>query len=418
MISGLHTDRYELTMLDAAISAGIHDRPAAFEAFTRRIPAGSWGVMVGTAAIADAVAQFRFGADDVSYLESLGALAPSTIAYLRDYRFGGVIRARREGELFAPKTPLVSVEGALGECLVLETIVLSILNAGIPVASAAAQCRRAAGNEALLLEMGSRRIDPHAAVVAARNAYVGGVDATSNLEAGRRFGVPTAGTAAHAWVLANDTECDAFVHQLRAAGPNTTLLVDTYDIASGVRTAVEAANRLGFVGPAAIRIDSGDPEVEARRARALLDALGATATRIVFSGEVDVDTIRALRADGVPVDGFGLGTRLVLAPSVGCVYKLVERDGRPVAKRSEAKPDVGGAKRSYRYGNEHVVVIGAAEPPPGGEPLDEIVFAGGRALIDTEPIATTAAARARCRAELDRLGDRATITVQWKGVLQ
>jgi nicotinate phosphoribosyltransferase len=264
--------------------------------------------------------------------------------YLEGHRFAGDIAGYPEGELYFPGSPVLSVTGTFAECVLLETLLLSILNHDCAVASAAARMASAA-NGRRLIEMGSRRTHEEAAVASARAAYLAGFAATSNLEAHRRYGVPTTGTSAHAFTLLHDTEADAFAAQVDALGVGTTLLVDTYDISQGIETAIEVAGP----GLGAIRIDSGDVGVLAQQARAQLDGLGATGTRIVISGDLDEHAIAALRAE--PVDAYGVGTSVVTgsgAPAAGMVYKLVEVEGRPVAKRSSSKESRGGAKSAVR----------------------------------------------------------------------
>jgi nicotinate phosphoribosyltransferase len=212
------------------------------------------------------------------------------------------------------------------------------------------------------LEMGARRAHEQAAVAAARAAAVAGFAGTSNLEAGRRYGLATIGTAAHAFTLLHDDEPAAFGSQVAALGKNTTLLVDTYDIAQGIRNAIAVA------GPdlRAIRIDSGDLSVLAHHSRDLLDSLGATETKIIVSGDLDEYAIAALAAE--PVDMYGAGTAVVTgsgAPTAGLVYKLVEVDGRPVVKRSENKATVGGRKVAIR------------RHKPTGTATEEIVVSQG-----------------------------------------
>jgi nicotinate phosphoribosyltransferase len=221
-----------------------------------------------------------------------------------------------------------------------------------------------------LIEMGSRRAHEEAAVAAARAAYLAGFTATSNLEAGRRHNLPTTGTAAHAFTLVHQNEAAAFRAQLDALGPGTTLLVDTYDITRGIATAIEVAGpELG-----AVRIDSGDLGVLARSARSQLDRLGARNTRIVLSGDLDEYAIAALRSE--PVDVYGVGTSVVTgsgAPTASMVYKLVEVDGRPVAKRSENKRSYGGRKSALRRykptgtATEEVVFLADGEQPTAEE---------------------------------------------------
>lgn len=350
---GMLTDRYELTMLSSWVTDGsVHNR-AVFEAFARRLPDGRrYGVIAGLGRLLELVEGFTFTDAEVGWLEAQGVVNAETAAYLRDFRFTGDIDAYREGDLYFPGSPVLTVSGSLGECVVLETLVLSVLNHDTAIASAAARMTTAAG-ERPLVEMGSRRTHEEAAVAVARAAYLAGFASTSNLAAGRRYGVPTVGTAAHAFTLAHETEEAAFRSQVAAHGPGTTLLVDTFDIAEGIRTAVRVAGP----GLGAIRIDSGDLAEEAHRARALLDELGATRTRIIVTSDLDEFVITAL-ADA-PIDGYGVGTRVATGsghPTASMVYKLVsvadepgaDAPMRPVAKKSAAKVSVGGRKTAFR----------------------------------------------------------------------
>jgi nicotinate phosphoribosyltransferase len=282
---------------------------------------------------------------------------------------------------------LVSVEGTFAECVVIETVVLSILNSAIGVASAAARIRECVGAERTLIEMGTRRIHETAAVDMARAAYIGGFDATSNLEAGRTYGVPTAGTAAHAWTMAHEDEFESFCAQIETLGIATTLLVDTYDIPRGIELAVAAANRMGAGGPGAIRIDSGDLAVEARAARDLLDELGAVNTKILLSGDLDYASIAKLMVGDVPADAFGVGTKLAAATPPGVVYKLVEIESaggmRHVIKLSATpeKSCYGGMRQVVRRVVDGVWVgdiVGYADEDLGeGGDVRRVVFDGG-----------------------------------------
>jgi nicotinate phosphoribosyltransferase len=358
-------------MVAAALSSAggvppIAHRTATFEVFTRRMPEGRrYGVVAGTARLIDAIAGFRFSAADIEALEALSPALPLSEgmrSWLAAYRFRGDIWGYPEGELFGAYSPILTVRSTFAEAVVLETLVLSILNHDCAVAAAASHVVEAARGRRLI-EMGSRRTDPDAAVSAARSAILAGFWATSNLEAGRRFGIPTAGTAAHAFVLAHDDEATAFRSQLESQGIDTTLLVDTYDIVDGIRTAVEVAQDFGVTGPGAIRIDSGDLALEVKRARAQLDELGATTTRIVISGDLDVDSIAALVTDDLPIDAIGVGTSVVTGdgyPTASLTYKLVsiaDADGRErsVAKRSVGKGSIGGAKQVSRVAGVDVI---------------------------------------------------------------
>lgn len=335
-------------MLESALKDGTAFRQCSFEVFARRLQnERRYGVVAGIPRVLEAVSNFVFTEQQ---LASLDFLSDETIKFLRNYRFSGQIDGYREGELYFPNSPLLTVRGTFAECVVLETVILSIMNADSAIASAAARMVTAADGRPII-EMGSRRTHEAAAVTAARAAYLAGFVGTSNLEAVCRYGIPGAGTAAHAWTLLHVNEDGtpneeaAFRSQIETLGVDTTLLVDTYDITNGVRTAIKVAGtELG-----AVRIDSGDLGVMTRKVRQELDALGAYNTRIVVSSDLDEYAIAGLR--GEPVDSFGVGTSVVTgsgAPTAAMVYKLVEVDGHPVSKRSRGKNTVGGAKRALR----------------------------------------------------------------------
>src|SRR4051794_17997812 len=332
-------------MLSAALRDGTADRRCVFEVFTRRLPQGRrYGVVAGTGRIVEHLADFRFEPDEVRFLCDSGVVDNVTAEWLTAFRFSGDIDGYAEGELFFPTSPILTVSGTFAECVVLETLILSVLNHDCAVAAAAARMVTAARGRALI-EMGSRRAHEEAAVAAARAAYLAGFRFTSNLAAGQRYGIPTAGTAAHAFTLLHDDEQAAFASQVATLGKDTTLLVDTYDISQGIRNAIAVA------GPElrAVRIDSGDLAVIAQQSRELLDSLGATETKIIVSGDLDEYSIAALAAE--PVDMYGAGTAVVTgsgAPTAGLVYKLVEVEGRPVVKRSEHKATIGGRKVAVR----------------------------------------------------------------------
>jgi len=337
-------------MLDAAIGSGRHERACVFEAFARRLPDGRrYGVVAGTGRLLELVEQFRFGDAELSFLSRNSIVRPETIDWLANYRFSGNITGYREGDAYFPGSPVLIVEGSFAEAVILETLALSVLNYDSAVASAAARMVSAA-NARPIAEMGSRRTGERSAVASARAAYIAGFSATSNLEAGRSWGVPTMGTAAHSFTLLHDSEEEAFQAQVDALGSSTTLLVDTYDIERGVDLAVKVAGTsLG-----AVRIDSGDLTVQVAAVRAQLDALGATNTRITVTNDLDEHAIAALSAS--PVNSFGVGTSVVTGsghPAAGMVYKLVahqDDDGKwvSVAKKSTGKVTIGGHKGAIR----------------------------------------------------------------------
>ncbi|GII99546.1 nicotinate phosphoribosyltransferase [Sediminihabitans luteus] len=369
--TALLTDRYELTMVQAALADGTAHRRSVFEVFTRSLPAGRrYGVLAGTGRVLDALASFRFGDAELAWLEAERVVDDRTLAWLADYRFGGTIVGYAEGETYVPGSPLMVVEGTFAEAVLLETLVLSILNFDSAIAAAASRMTSAAVDRPCL-EMGARRAHEEAAVAAARAAVVAGFAGTSNLEAGRRYGLPTIGTAAHAYTLLHDDEEEAFRSQVASMGTGTTLLVDTYDVRRGVQRAVAA----GGTGLGAVRLDSGDLGVLAIEVRRQLDGLGARDTQIVVTSDLDEHAIASLAV--APVDSYGVGTRLVTgsgAPTCGMVYKLVARaddDGtmQPVAKASTSKTSVGGRKSAARrYGPDGRA---SAEVVAGG-PDDEV----------------------------------------------
>jgi nicotinate phosphoribosyltransferase len=382
--AGLLTDKYELTMLAAALRDGTAHRRTTFELFARRLPQGRrYGVLAGTGRLLEALPQFSF--DDAA-LTSLAEFSDrETLRFLADFRFSGDIDGYAEGELYFPGSPVLTVSGTFAECVLLETLALSILNHDTAIASAAARMISAARNRPVM-DMGTRRTHELAAVAAARAAYIAGFAATSNLEAHRRHGVPAEGTSAHAYTLLHTgaegpNELAAFRSQVEALGPGTTLLVDTYDVTEGVANAVAAAGTsLG-----AVRIDSGELGVLAHQVREQLDGLGATQTRIVVSGDLDEFAIAALGAD--PIDSYGVGTSLVTgsgAPTAQMVYKLVEVDGIPVQKRSSHKESRGGRKEALRVSR------------PTGTITEEIVHPVGHPPSTAEPcrVLTTPLVRA------------------------
>ena len=371
--TALFTDRYEFTMLQAALKSGAAHRRSVFEAFTRRLPEGRrYGVVAGTGRVLDAVANFRFDPPVLDFLEREDVVDGPTLEWLAGYRFTGDVWGYPEGEVYFPGSPILRVEGSFAEAVLLETVILSILNHDSAIAAAASRMAVAAGGRPLM-EMGARRAHELAAVAASRAAYIGGFASSSNLAAGFRYHLPTIGTSAHAFTLLHDTEQDAFTAQVESLGRSTTLLVDTYDLTAAVRTAVEVAGpELG-----AVRIDSGDLLLAAHRVRQQLDDLGAKDTRIVVTSDLDEYAIASLAA--APVDAYGVGTSLVTGsghPTCSMVYKLVARatslePGAPlaaVAKKSiGGKTSVGGRKWAARRLDEDGVaeaeVVGTGPVP-------------------------------------------------------
>lgn len=412
--TALLTDHYELTMLQAALAAGTADRRSVFELFSRRLPEGRrYGVVAGVGRALDALERFRFDDEALAALRTGRVVDAETLARLADLRFTGDIWGYAEGEAYFPHSPVVVVESTFAEAVLLETLLLSIYNHDSAIASAASRMTTAAAGRPCI-EMGSRRTHEEAAVAAARAAYVAGFATTSNLAARHRYGVPTAGTSAHSFTLLHDTEEEAFRAQVASLGTGTTLLVDTYDVAEAVRTAIRVAGP----GLGAVRLDSGDLGALAWQVRRQLDDLGATGTRILVTSDLDEHAIAALAA--APVDGYGVGTQLVTGsghPTCGFVYKLVSRaddTGRmlPVAKTSRDKVSAGGRKFALRRrsaaGVAEAELIGTGHPPAevgppgraGGDRslLVRLVRAG--TVVGREPLADARARHEASRAEL------------------
>ena len=399
-------------MVQAALADGTASRRCVFELFARRLPDGRrYGVMAGTGRALDALADFAFDDDTLRWLSDSGVVDAATCRWLASYRFGGDVWTYPEGETWFPGSPLLVVEGGFAEAVMLETLLLSVLNHDAAIAAAASRMTAVAGDRPCI-EMGSRRTHEQAAVAAARAAYVAGFAATSNLQAGRTYGVPTTGTSSHAFTLLHDSERDAFTAQVESLGTGTTLLVDTYDIAEAVRLGIEVAGpQLG-----AVRIDSGDLPSLATAVREQLDSLGATDTRVIVTSDLDEYAIAALAA--APVDGYGVGTSVVTGsghPTCGFVYKLVAREESGgelvgVAKASRDKISIGGRKWALRRLDAHGIaeaeVIGIGHRPRDDgndrELLVTAVRAGERVLDET--LHDARARHLRSRAELPPSG--------------
>ncbi|MER8027085.1 nicotinate phosphoribosyltransferase [Glutamicibacter protophormiae] len=403
MRTSLFTDHYELTMLQAALASGAAHRPSVFEAFSRRLPEGRrYGVVGGTGRLLEGLADFHFGDDELKFLSDNKVVNAETLKYLENFTFTGTITGYAEGELYFPNSPLLMVESTFAEACVIETYLLSVMNHDSAIASAASRMIASAANRPCI-EMGSRRTHEESAVAAARAAIIAGFDSTSNLEAGARYGLKTVGTSAHSFTLLHDTERAAFEAQVASLGRDTILLVDTYDVETGVRTAVEVAGpQLGGV-----RLDSGDLVQQAGWVRTLLDDLGNWNTKITVTSDLDEYAIAALAS--APVDSYGVGTALVTGsghPTASMVYKLVSRQDDagqwiPVAKAAANKASVGGRKYAVRElnarGRAVAEVVSTAEYTSGGPERDLMVPLVIDGEIDRSFIGAQGVAKAAAR---------------------
>jgi nicotinate phosphoribosyltransferase len=390
MTTPLATDLYQLTMMAGYQHAGITGR-STFELFVRNLPAGrAFLVTAGLEQALDLLESLRFTADEIRYLRSVPALAAAPDAFFDDllpsFRFTGDVWAVAEGEVVFPHEPLLRVTAPALQAQLVETALLATVTFQTSIASKAARILAAAEGRPVI-EFGSRRAHGlDAALHAARAAYVAGCVATSNVEAGYRYGIPVSGTMAHSWVMSFAHEIDAMRAYLDLFGERTTVLIDTYDTVAAAHAIVRAGLR-----PGSVRLDSGDLVALSREVRRVLNEGGLEATRIIVSGDLDEHRIAQLLADAAPIDAFGVGTALSTssdAPALGGVYKLVEieRDAAmaPVLKLSAGKRTMPGSKQVWRLlqnGRAAGDVLAlASEPSPGGRPLLAQVMRGGERL--------------------------------------
>ncbi len=330
----LLTDLYQLTMAYAYWQQGLDRRQVVFHWFFRTPPfGGSYAVAAGLGPWLDWLSKFHFAADDLAYLATLRTadnrlmFEPTFLDYLADLHFTGDILAVPEGTVVFPHEPLIRVQGPVIECQLLETALLNMLNFATLAATKAARLRQAAGDDQLL-EFGLRRAQGiDGGLTASRSAYIGGCDATSNVLAGKLWGIPVKGTHAHSWVMCFDTEEQAFAAYAEAMPGNCVFLVDTYDTLQGVRNAIEQGHKLRAAGfeMLGVRLDSGDMGALSKQARKMLDEAGFPNASVVASSDLDEHSITEMKRNGAQIDVWGVGTRLVTCydqPALGGVYKL------------------------------------------------------------------------------------------------
>ncbi|BAM05205.1 nicotinate phosphoribosyltransferase [Phycisphaera mikurensis] len=445
--TALLTDLYQLGMAQGYWKLGRADQPAVFHLFFREAPfGGGFAIAAGLGPVLDLLRGFAFTADDTDHLARIPGgdgrplFEAAFLAYLRDLRLTIDLDALPEGTACFAHAPLLRVRGPLLQCQLLETALLNALNFQTLVATKAARVRDAAGGDTVL-EFGLRRAQgTDGALAASRAAYLGGVDATSNVAAGKAYGIPVKGTQAHSWVMSFETEREAFAAWADTAPNNGVFLVDTYDSLAGVDHAIEAGRRLRGKGHrlGGVRLDSGDLAWLSREARRRLDAAGFPEAQVVASNDLDEHVIRDLRSQGAAIDVWGVGTQLVTAhdqPALGGVYKLAAiRDAGsgcwiPKVKLSEttAKTSLPGILQVRRYdtaaGGRAAAdqlwseldgeprtreLIDPTDPirrrtiaaDRGWKDLLEPAVRGGVVVFPDEPLA---AARDRARAERSRL---------------
>ena len=429
----LCTDLYELTMMAGYYVAGMRGT-ATFELYARDLPPHrSFLIAAGLEQALEYLERLRFSEQDIRHVRQLPGFDHLPIEFFDEYlpafRFSGEVWAVEEGTPVFPPEPILRVTAPLSEAQFVETALLAYVSFQTSVASRAARMVEASAGRPVA-EFGSRRAHGlDAALYAARAAFLAGCESTSNVEAGRRFGIPVSGTMAHSWVMAFPDELSAFQQYSCLFGDAAVMVLDTYDTIGAARSLAASGLK-----PRGVRLDSGDFIALSRDVRGILDAAGLRATTIFVSGDLDEWRIAEMVKAGAPIDGFGVGTALSTssdAPSLGAVYKLVEieRDGQvlPIMKFSPGKPTFPGRKQVWRLlsgGNAVEDLLGLADEPgdSGGRPLLDRVMVNGRREFASPPLA---ALRQRCRQRLDelpaavrRLRDPERYPVLFTGVLR
>jgi nicotinate phosphoribosyltransferase len=359
----LHTDLYQINMAETYWEDNMHNRKAVFEVFFRKLPfSNGYGVFAGLERIVEYLQSFSFTESDIEYLRDELGYKEDYLEYLKEVRFTGTVRSMVEGELVFANEPILRIEAPLAEAQMIETALLNIVNYQTLIATKASRIKHVVGEQSAM-EFGTRRAhEMDAAVWGTRAAYIGGFDATSNVRAGKMFGIPVAGTHAHALVQAYRDEYTAF-HKYARRHKDCVFLVDTYDtLRSGVPIAIKVAKELGdkinFKG---IRLDSGDLAYLSKKARKMLDEAGFTETQIIASNDLDENTIINLKSQGAQIDSWGIGTKLITAydqAALGAVYKLVSienengemKDTIKISGNPE-KVTTPGIKKVYRIIN-------------------------------------------------------------------
>jgi nicotinate phosphoribosyltransferase len=408
--AALLTDLYELTMLRAYVEAGM-DEEAVFSLFVRRLPeTRNYLLACGLDDALHFLETLSFDAEAIAYLDSLGAFPEPFLRFLEGFRFTGDVHAVPEGTPVFANEPLLEVTAPIAQAQLVESMIMNQIHLQTVLASKAARVVAAADGRTVV-DFGMRRMHGvDAALKAARAFYIAGVDATSDVAAGQRYGVPVSGTMAHSYIEAHDDEYEAF-RRFAAVYPDTVLLVDTYDTLAGVRKVVALARELG---PAfrvrAVRLDSGDLAELARGSRRILDEAGLRSVEIFASGSLDEHEIAAMLADGAPIDGFGVGTKMGVAedaPSLDIAYKLVSYAGLGRMKLSTDKTTLPGPKQVFRLEEEGEArgdIIGARGEESPGRPLLRRVMAGGKRTAEGRD--DLEVARARAGDEMARLPSR------------
>ncbi|WP_201353044.1 nicotinate phosphoribosyltransferase [Hydrogenimonas urashimensis] len=382
----LLTDLYELTMAQAYFDHRMNGR-AVFDFFARHTKKRSYLVSAGLEQLLYYLESLRFEPEEIDFLRQTGRFSSDFLDYLTTFRFTGDVYAVEEGEILFENEPFVRVEAPLIEAQIIETFLINTMQISILVATKALRCHSVAKGTGLV-DFGLRRAHgTDAGMKAARSAYIGGFIGTSNVLAGKEFGLPIFGTMAHSFILAHDTEESAFEHFARSYPDNTILLVDTFDTIEGVRDAVKTVRKLGMKTFKGVRLDSGDILTLSKAARKILDDAGYNDAMVLVSGGLNEYKIKDLLERGAPIDAWGVGTELVVSadsPYLDCAYKLVEYEGRPKMKFSPGKLTLPAKKqifREYRDGKIHKDTIALHNEDMRGTPLLRHCMSGGKTIV-------------------------------------
>ncbi len=408
----LLVDLYELTMA-ASYFAEAMFYPATFDLFFRELPPQrNFLVACGLEEVLRYLEGLAFSDEDVDYLRSLALFEEPFLGHLRRLRFTGEISAVPEGEVVFSSEPVLSITAPLIEAQIIETYLLNCINFSSAIASKAARVTIACRGRPFVDFSARRDHGMDASLLAARASFIAGAAATSNVAAGKRFGIPLSGTMAHSYVLAFPDETSAFRAFARQFPSRAVLLIDTFDTVEGAHRAVAVADELAGeeIRVRGVRIDSGDLLATSRQVRKILDEAGHPEMEILASGDLDEYRIDELVASDAPIDGFGVGTQLGTsadAPFLGGVYKLAEDPSGPKFKRSVGKVTLPGRKSVYRIEREgrylgDVVGLADEPPPPGGRGLLRQVMSEGRRLGRAESLTEQ---RLRCQACISALPD-------------
>jgi nicotinate phosphoribosyltransferase len=402
------TDLYELTMAAAYHRESMFEQ-ATFSLFIREYPPHrGYFISAGLEEVLSFLEAFQFSQNDLDYLETTGLFTPDFLHYLGSVRFEGHVHAIPEGRLFFKDEPILEITAPIIQGQLVETFIINVINLQVILATKASRCVQAAQGRGLIDFSLRRTQGPDAGMRMARAGYIGGLNGTSNVLAGKEYAIPVSGTMAHSFVTSFREEIEAFRAFARAFPDNTVLLIDTYDTLSGADKAIQVGREMESQGLQlrGVRLDSGDMASLSRRVRDMLDGAGLDYVKIFASGAFDEFKIRDTIQQGAMIDAFGVGTKMGVsadAPYTDIAYKLVKFAGHPVLKLSSGKKTLVDEKQVFRSQDQESLrgdTIGLRHENLPGEPLLQEVMSSGRRVYEPESLNTI---RSRCQEELNRL---------------